>query len=253
MNALKPESASFATVGHTMATKSALLGLLTPIAVLAQTTLIPTSCFDDQSSLEQYFSYNYPWGDTHNGAAIMDSSKEIASDGVLTLTSTYTGDSDYAWTSGTVYAKQSFSVSAGGGLDFSAQFIAPVITGTWPAFWLTATEGWPPEIDLAEWKGTGDISFNTFNTSSEVAATDVDYPDPDSWHTVLAELRDAGNGVDVKTSFYLDGTLITTQVGEGYIDAGFWLILDYQMEGSSGSPGPEYGTSIGLILSELTS
>lgn len=210
------------------------------LGAYSSTTLIPTTCFNDQSSLESYFSYNYPWGDTHNGAAIMSSSHEVASGGVLTLTSTYTGDSDYPWTSGTVYAKQHFSVSAGGGLDFSAQFIAPVIKGTWPAFWLTATSGWPPEIDIAEWKGDGDISFNTFNTSSSVASDNVAYPNPGSWHTVLCQLRDAGNGVDVKAEFYLDGKLKTTQVGSGYIGKSFYLIIDYQMEGSSGSPGPEY-------------
>ncbi|KAH8809390.1 concanavalin A-like lectin/glucanase domain-containing protein [Xylogone sp. PMI_703] len=229
---------------------SAIVG---PLSVSAQTTLIPTSCFNDQSSLQSYFSYNYPWGDTHNGAAIMTSSHEVASGGVLTLTSSYTGASDYAWTSGTVYAKQHFSVSAGGGLDFTAQFIAPVAKGTWPAFWLTATSGWPPEIDIAEWKGNGDISFNTFNTSSQVASSNIAYPSPTSWHTVLAQLRDAGNGKDVRIQFYLDGALKATQVGAGYIGKGFYLIIDYQMEGSSGSPGPHSTTKFQVRNLKVTS
>ncbi|KAL9108827.1 MAG: hypothetical protein Q9227_006484 [Pyrenula ochraceoflavens] len=183
----------------------------------------------------------------------MDSSHVSISNNILTLTSDYTGASDYAYTSGTVYASQHFSVTSGGGLDFTASFIAPTQRGTWPAFWLTATEGWPPEIDMAEWKGDGKISFNTFNTSSVVAAHDVDYPDAGDWHTVKAELRDAGNGVHVKTTFYLDGVVQTSQVGAGYVGKGFWLIIDYQMEGSSGSPGPTSKTTYQIKGLEVVS
>lgn len=35
----------------------------------------------------------------------------------------------------------------------SGEFIAPTAVGTWPAFWLTAVVGWPPESDIGEWKG----------------------------------------------------------------------------------------------------
>jgi len=56
--------------------------------------------------------------------------------------------------SGTVYATQSFAVTeVGQVLEFEAEIVAPVILGTWPAFWLTAVVGWPPEADLGEWKG----------------------------------------------------------------------------------------------------
>lgn len=204
----------------------------------AATTLIPSSVFSSQSSLEQYFSYNYPWGTTHNGAAKMTQANEVVSGGVLSLISDYTGASDYAYTSGTVYAKQHFTVAKGQALDFQASFIAPVAKGTWPAFWLTAVTGWPPEIDMAEWKGDGKISFNTFQTSSDVSTHDITYPSPTAWHTVKCQLKDAGNGVDVQVKFWLDGTEITTQQGNGYIGKAFYLIIDYQMEGSSGSPGP---------------
>ena len=211
-----------------------------------ESTLIPTTCFDSTSSLTEYFDYAYPWGDTHNGAAKMyDANAVISTAGTLTLNATYTGASDYAYDSGTVYAKQSFTVEESGGLDFTADFIAPVATGTWPAFWLDGVNSWPPEIDIAEWKGTGDISFNTFNTSSEVEALNVDYPNPTEFHTVKAELRDE-NGSDVSVKFYLDGTLVTTQWASGLTGQPMYLIIDLQMEGSSGSPGPtgsEYHSS----------
>lgn len=202
-------------------------------------TLIPTSCFDSTASLTEYFKYDYPWGDTHNGAAIMKQSQVAISDpGTLTLNATDTGGSDYKYTSGTVYAKQAFTVEKGGGLEFSADFLAPVYKGTWPAFWLNGVNSWPPEVDIAEWKGTGDISFNTFNSSSEVDAKDVEYPSPDSFHTVRAELADE-NGSDVSVGFYLDGSLVTTQYAAGLVGQPLNLIIDLQMEGSSGSPGPD--------------
>jgi len=124
--------------------------------------------------------------------------------------------------SGTVYAKDQFNVLVTGGYDFSGDFQASTAKGTWPAFWLTAVNGWPPEIDLAEWKGSGKISFNTFNTSSEVAAKDVNYPNPGQFHTIKSELRDL-NGKDVQTKFYLDGTLVTTQVGKGFVGQPMYL------------------------------
>ena len=207
----------------------------------ATTTVIPTSCFDSTSSFQSYFNYAYPWGNTHNGAAIMVNSNAVISPaGTLRLKADYTGTQSNAnirYNSGTVYAKQTFTVKKGGGYDFSATFVAPTAKGTWPAFWLTSTGTWPPEIDIAEWKGTGKISFNTFNTSSEVRALDVNYPNPTQKHTVRAELRDA-NGADVSIKFFLDGKEVTTQYGRGYVGKGLWLIIDLQMEGSSGSPGP---------------
>jgi beta-glucanase (GH16 family) len=124
--------------------------------------------------------------------------------------------------SGAVHAKQQFTVTAGGGLEFSASFRAPMGKGTWPAFWLTAVKGWPPEIDMAEWKGRGKISFNTFNTSKEVAARDVAYPNPDGWHAVRAELRDK-NGRDVEVKFSMDGKQVVSQVGRNYVGQKFWL------------------------------
>ncbi|KAL0261337.1 hypothetical protein SLS55_002767 [Diplodia seriata] len=229
------------------------------------TTLIPKTCFDDYSSLEEYFDYLYPWGSDHNGSARMVGNSTdhdyIAIDpaGQLTITAkpvsgqpATSGGTAINYLSGAVHAKQSFAVEAGGGLDFSASVLATTDVGTWPAFWLTATEGWPPEIDLAEWKGSGDISFNTFNTSSEVEAKDVEYPSPTEFHDVKAELRDE-NGSDVSINFYLDGELVTTQVGAGYTGAGFYLIINLQMEGSSGTPGPTTDTVYAVKNLEVTS
>ncbi|KUI66997.1 Galactan endo-beta-1,3-galactanase [Cytospora mali] len=223
------------------------------------TTLIPDTCFSSTDALEEYFDYNYPWGDTHNGAALMSSAQvSIIDSAYLQLKSDYTGpqsgDSSLSYNSGTIYAKQHFTVEAGGGLDFQANFVAPVEEGTWPAFWLDGVNSWPPEIDLAEWKGDGKISFNTFNTSSEVEAFDYTYSTPTTaWHTILAELRAEDDGSTVKINFYINGALITTQYGADMVGEPFYMIIDYQMLGSSGSSGPTDTTYFDVQYLSVTS
>ncbi|OKL55436.1 hypothetical protein UA08_09302 [Talaromyces atroroseus] len=215
-------------------------------------TLIPTSCFDSTSALTTFFEYHYPWGQTHNGAAIMWSGhSQILSPGTLTLWSTYTGSSPYSYDSGTVYAKQQFTVAQGSGLTFSADFIAPVAKGTWPAFWLTGANSWPPEVDIAEWKGNGMINFNTFNTSSAVQVTQIPYNNPGSFHTIRAVLEDE-NGSDVSIKFYMDGQQTAHQYAHGLVGQPLWLIIDLQMEGSSGSPGPKSKTNYEIKNLQVT-
>lgn len=124
--------------------------------------------------------------------------------------------------SGAIGAKQHFTVPTGGGLIFTASFLAPVAKGTWPAFWLTAVSGWPPEVDMAEWKGSGKISFNTFNTSSSVQTKDVNYPSPGNWHDVKCQLRDNGSGI-VQVKYWLDGVEVTTHYGRDYVGKALYL------------------------------
>jgi len=195
-------------------------------------TMIPNTCFDSQANFDTDWANFYPWGTDHNGAARMNAARIALSNKSLLLTAVpVTGQPPASsggksipihYLSGTVHAKEQFTVQKTGGYDFSAEFLATTTVGTWPAFWLTAVNGWPPEIDLAEWKGSGKISFNTFNTSSVVAAKDVTYSSPASWHTVKVECRESG-GTDVKCVFYLNGAVVTTQYGKGFVGKAMWL------------------------------
>ena len=85
--------------------------------------------------------------------------------------------------------------------------------------------------------GSGKVSFNTFNTSSNVASLDVPYASPESWHSIRNELRAGADGSTLAISFYLDGSLITTQYGANMVNVPFWFVIDYQMLGSSGNSG----------------
>ncbi|KAI1500399.1 concanavalin A-like lectin/glucanase domain-containing protein [Biscogniauxia marginata] len=230
-------------------------GVFLLLAIAAGTeavrTIIPTTSFNSQSDFDADWNYHYPWGTTHNGGARMDKAQVQFSNGLLTLTAKkVTGQPDAGsgdntikinYLSGAIHAKEHFTVQTGGGYDFTGEFKATTTKGTWPAFWLTAVSGWPPEIDMAEWKGSGKISFNTFNTSSVLSWKDVTYPNPDQFHSIKCEIRDV-NQKDVSVKFYMDGSLITTQVGGGYVGKPLYLIINLQMEGSSGSPGPTSDT-----------
>ncbi|KAL2200861.1 glycoside hydrolase family 16 protein [Corynascus similis CBS 632.67] len=218
--------------------------LTNPLAALLLTTtsfippanakhiMIPATSFNSQTDFDTDWNYLYPWGSDHNGAARMKESQATLSNGVLTLTATRVDGEPPAehggqqiairYLAGAVHAKEHFNVSPGGGYDFAGEFRAPVAGGTWPAFWLTGVDSWPPEVDMAEWKGSGKISFNTFNTSSEVRALDVDYPGPDDFHKILCEIRDV-NGQDVSVRFVMDGREIETQYGRGFVGKPLYL------------------------------
>lgn len=200
--------------------------------VSAKHIMIPSTSFNSQTAFDTDWNYLYPWGSDHNGAARMAKSQATLSNGVLTLTAKRVDGEKPAshggkqipirYLSGAVHAKEHFNVSRGGGYDFAGEFRATTTKGTWPAFWLTAVKSWPPEIDMGEWKGSGKISFNTFNTSSQVRARDVAYPSPGEFHKILCEVRDV-NGRDVSAKFWLDGKVVETQYGKGYVGQPLYL------------------------------
>jgi beta-glucanase (GH16 family) len=215
------------------------------------TTLIPKTVFDTTATLEQYFTYNYPWGgNTHNGGARMDRAHVSVSSGTLTITAQpVTGQPPAThggkqiainYLSGAVGAKQQFTIPKGGGLQFSGSFQATTTKGTWPAFWLTAVNGWPPEIDMAEWKGSGKISFNTFNTSSVLQWKDVTYGTPGQFHDIKCIVRDRGNGKDAQVKYFMDGTEVTTHYGKDYVGKPLYLYV--MLTGREGGPRADAAT-----------
>lgn len=209
-----------------------LLGSLCFYPAGAKHVMIPVTSFDSQADFDTDWGYNYPWGTDHNGAARMAKSQVAILGGTMTITAKRVNGEKPAshggkqiaikYLSGAIYAKEHFNVSRGGGYDFIGEFRATTTRGTWPAFWLTGVNGWPPEVDMAEWKGSGKISFNTFNTSSQVRARDVNYPNPTEFHNIRCEIRDQ-NGRDVAIKFFMDENLIETQYGRGFVGQPMYL------------------------------
>ncbi|KIY70840.1 glycoside hydrolase family 16 protein [Cylindrobasidium torrendii FP15055 ss-10] len=214
------------------------------VGALADVTVIPSDSFN---SFGTYWNNFYPWGTDHNGSGRMAASQIKTGSGTLTLVASPTSNPSpptssadphlaIKYASGAVHAKEQITVTDANSYSVYGEFSAPTAVGTWPAFWLTAVSGWPPEVDIGEWKGTAENWYNTFNTSSVVATTRVAWPTDLSFHSLEARLTAAGS--DVKIDFYMDDTFKATQYGKGFAGAAMWLIINLQMEGSSGSPGP---------------
>ncbi|KAF9266061.1 endo-beta-1,3-galactanase [Marasmius fiardii PR-910] len=227
--------------------------------VKAATTVIPSDSFSSNANLEKYWNYLYPWGPDHNGSARMignssDHSHISVASNTLSLIATPTSNPNpptstanphpaIHYASGAIHAKSQVTVTSTNSYTIQGEFSAPTVRGTWPAFWLTAVNGWPPEVDIGEWKGTNDNWFNTFNTSSSVRSDLVPWPADLSFHSLKAVLTAESNNADVRIDFYMDNQLKATQFGKGFVGKAMWLIINLQMEGSSGSPGPSGTTT----------
>lgn len=202
-------------------------------------TILDGTSFNSVAALEAEWNYNYPWGQTHNGSAKMYPSQLSLAGGVLTSTAV-TPDpngSAYKYAAGTIHLKESICITEQyPEWTFSGEFQAPNAQGTWPAFWITRAGDWTHEVDILEFKGTTENWFNTYDGGWETLRLNV----PDSlttWHSYKLVATKASSTA-VTTKFYFDGVLKATHTLSGGMGKCFWLIINLQMEGSSGTPGP---------------
>jgi hypothetical protein len=211
-------------------------------------TLIENS-FADRATLVSEWNFNYPWGPTHNGSARMVSSATDSSHVYLPAAgqlqikaSPVTGQGTIHYESGAVWAKDQVLVnSTFPQYEVRGEFQAPSARGTWPAFWLTGATSWPPESDILEYKGDTRNWFNTFRTSSDVSTTIATVADPAAWHQYKVWIAKI-NDTDVDIHYYLDGVWKGQHRGTGFVNKPLWIIINLQMEGSSGTPGPTGST-----------
>ncbi|MGY0056023.1 glycoside hydrolase [Streptomyces sp. LZ34] len=213
--------------------------------------------FGSYGAFEAEWNYLYPWGSDHNGSARMygsasDHNHIYLGSGVLTLkasritwdegTSSSSPHLPIRYHSGAVHAKNQIVVTNQfPDYEVKGEFQAPNGAGTWPAFWLTGVNSWPPESDILEFKGNSNNWFNTFRTSSDVSSTIVGVSSPGNWNTYRAWITKVNN-TDVDIHYYLDGTWKAVHRGAGFVGKPLWLIINLQMEGSSGSSGPSGDT-----------
>jgi len=235
--------------GNVLCRIGAVFGMVAAFSLFsmgrAQTTetLLDGSSFNSVAALEAEWNYNYPWGDTHNGSAKMYPSQLSLSGGALTITAV-TPDpngSTFKYAAGTIHLKESICITEQyPEWIFSGEFQAPNVRGTWPAFWITRAGDWTHEVDILEFKGNTENWCNTYDGGWET--TRINIPDSmTAWHSYKLVATKA-SGTDVTTRFYIDGTLRGTHTLSGGMGKCFWLIINLQMEGSSGSPGPSAPT-----------
>jgi beta-glucanase (GH16 family) len=229
-----------------------------PAGAAAWETVLSGS-FANRSTLEANWHYRYPWGSDHNGSARMYASSTdinhvyLETSGVLTIKATRIswneGNSSadpylpIRYHSGALHARQQVLVTDQfPNWEVKGEFQAPATRGAWPAFWLTGANSWPPESDILEFKGDGRNWFNTYrNASGGWSNTIVGVSNPGAWHGYRAWITKAG-ATDVDIHYYLDGNWVGQHRGANFVGKPMWLILNLQMEGSSGSPGPSGDT-----------
>jgi hypothetical protein len=208
-------------------------------------TLIENS-FQTRATLTSEWNFNYPWGPTHNGSARMvgsatdNSHVYLPSAGTLQIKANpVSGQGNIHYESGAIWAKDQVLVNDQfPQYELRGEFQAPSARGTWPAFWITGATSWPPESDILEYKGDNRNWFNTYkNASGGWSNTIVSVSNPAAWHTYRVWIAKV-NATDVDIHYYLDGVWKGQHRGANFVNKPMWIIINMQMEGSSGSPGP---------------
>ncbi len=93
------------------------------------------------------WSYNYPWGTTHNHDATMTADNARLGDGTLSLVAERTGTAAN-FKSGAISSGYTNETINGGYIE--ARILLTNTPGSWPAFW-GLYNGWPPECDIMEY------------------------------------------------------------------------------------------------------
>jgi len=208
------------------------------------------------ATLAQSWNGDYPWGTDHNGSARMTVASGSRANlwldnGVLVIRanpvppegqSSANPHPTIHYHSGALHARSQIVVTDQfPNYEVRGDFQVPTARGTWPAFWMTAVNGWPPESDVLEFKGDARNWFNTFRTASDVSSTVVPVSSPGSWHTYRTWMTKVGS-TTVDFHYYVDGVWKAVHHATGFVGKPMWLIINLQMEGSSGSPGPTSDT-----------
>ena len=211
---------------------------------------IITNSLTDYNTFEKFWEYLYPWGSDHNGSARMYGSStdhnHVYLEGNKVVlqacridwdegTSTANPHPEIHYHSGAIHSKMTFTVNDQfPNYEVRGEFKAPYHSGTWPAFWLNGAWTWPPEIDILEFKGSNVNWFNTFRTSSDVSTYTCGVSD--DWHQFRIWMTKVSD-TDVDIHFYIDEVWKAKHTGN-FVGKPFHLIMNLQMEGSSGGNPP---------------
>jgi hypothetical protein len=201
----------------------------------------------DYETFQKYWNYLYPWGTDHNGSARMCGSTEDHShiylqNRQIVLKATRVTQAEgksksypylkINYISGAIHAKAKLIINDQyPEYEIKGEFKAPVSPGTWPAFWLTGVETWPPELDILEVKGNNVNWFNTFKSKTEIKTckTPLTY----DWHKYRVWMTKVSS-TDVDIYFSIDDKFQAKHTAP-FVGKHFHIIMNLQMEG--GAPG----------------
>lgn len=223
-------------------------------------TILDGTSFTSYKTLEASWNYLYPWGEDHNGSARMYAGPQnrsqlyIKEPGILVIKASRIYNDEgkskspphlpIHYRSGTIHLKSKLLLNDEfPAWELSGDFKAPTAPGTWPAFWITSTNGWTAESDILEFKGTHTNWSNTYDGKWENTYTTL--PDAYStWHNyklIITRIVDPTGKptLDAKCEYFIDGILKGTHTGFRFYNKAYHVIINMQMEGDSGSNGPE--------------
>ncbi|CAG8845216.1 11394_t:CDS:2, partial [Racocetra persica] len=148
----------------------------------------------------------------------------------------------FDYISGAIHAKELLEVNTTYPYyTVCGEFLAPMIPGAWPAFWMTGTT-WPPEVDILEFKGDNNDNFNIYiDKNIPTYWNQIPITSPKEWYTYCIFMEKVNNA-DVNITFSLNNQNNITYTAVGYVGKQFWLIINLEMEGSSGPKGPDNDT-----------
>lgn len=223
----------------------------TTIKIPKPIVYLDSTSFNSKEKFEAKWNMLYPWGSDHNGSARMFAENvSLQTGGVLQIKSEWT---NWNWEgystaepklritfhSGAIHAKDQIKVTSELPYwEISGDFKAPITPSSWPAFWITGVSSWPPEVDILEFKGTSSTLQNTVTGPAwnQTVWTSVLTSIPDAattWHNYKLTMEKVSN-TDVLVKMYIDGSLKTSATKD-YVGKPFWLIMNMQMEGASGT------------------
>jgi hypothetical protein len=229
---------------------AAAMALAMPLAAGAVGTLasgFSSTTFNNNGEL--------PWGaHTDNGSEYYTTTNSSGqpcvtmSGGVLTLTSYHIVQNGCNYQSGVVWGKTEVPASGYSYATVDVDIEAPYAgtTGCWPAWWLDSAWNWPPEIDIAEFKGNvggGNVWQNAIGSSGGWTCV-ISTVSKTAFHHYGLALGPIASGARTYQLF-LDSVLKSQgSIPDGQGGVPFWVIANYAMEGASLTPGPTYTTTI---------
>jgi beta-glucanase (GH16 family) len=214
------------------------------------------------STIPRAIAYQLVWSDEFNGSSLntgnwnidvgnpgVNSEQEYyqaanitETGGNLVITARQQSVGGQPYTSGKIETSGKFSTEYG---RIEARMALPMVTGTWPAFWMLGTDigtvGWPNcgEIDIMEHVNTTNTILGTMHWnggSGHVQYGSSTTTTPGDFHVYAVEWNPQGINWYVDNTLYVTGNISNNINNTGAFHAPFYIILNLAIGGTlSGS------------------
>ncbi len=165
-----------------------------------------------------------PWGTTDNSPCLITPEDTYLQNGNLVLRGRMGSFGSYKYSCGWAWTKKWFKY---GYFEMRAQY--PKGKGQWPAWWMLK-QGWPPEIDIAEYRGTP-LNYMTeafyWGSWSTILLHENQGWDFTTWHTYGLRW---GPGYLI---WYVDGKVTKYYYGNQVPSDSMYVIFSAGLDGSS--------------------